>query len=162
MRRAPGRALQRALCGLVAAAATLTLTACNPDDWQDDAPEGPVSDAELLALIEEIDHVTEASLEYVPYTFENGDYYDTFVTVDDGADPFCIVDQIYAILWMGRVTLVDVEVQTGPAPSDFVDQGDVGPGNNELWHSRSGLTERYGPRPEPGSDPTPAPAPACG
>ncbi|MEP7765597.1 hypothetical protein [Sanguibacter sp. 25GB23B1] len=165
MRRAPHRTLHRVLAGLTAAAAAWTLASCNPDDLQDDAPEGPVNDADLLALIQEIDHVSQASVEYVPYTFENGDYYDAFVTVDDEvqseADAFCVMDQVYAILWMGRSTLIEVEVLRGPDPQDeHFSQRDLGP--DDGWWSEAALAERYGPRPEPGSDPTPAPAPACG
>ena len=164
MRRSPRRTLHRVLAGLTTAAVALTLASCNPDDFQDDAPEGPVSDADLLALIQQIDHVSQASLEYVPYTFENGDYYDAFVTVDDEvqseADAFCIMDQVYAILWMGRVTLIDVGVRTGPDQQDVLTQTDVGP-NDGWWWFEVDLAERYGPRPEPGSNPTPAPAPAC-
>ena len=159
MRRSPRRTLHRVLAGLTTAAVALTLASCNPDDFRDDAPEGPVSDADLLALIQQIDHVSQASLEYVPYTFENGDYYDAFVTISDDADPFCVIDQVHAILWMGRITTVKLGVTTGPDWQDAIDQDDIGPSG--LWSNGPELAERYGPRPEPGSNPTPAPAPAC-
>lgn len=164
MTRGPRGALHRVITGLAVIAAGMTLASCTPDDLQEDAPEGPVSDADLLALVQEIDHVSEAHLEYVPYTFENGDYYDVFVTVDDEvqseADTFCVMDQVYAILWMGRVTLIEVEVMTGPDPQDeHFSQRDLGPSDG--WWSEASLAERYGARPEVGSRPTPAPAPGC-
>lgn len=129
--------------------------------WEEKtSPEGPVTDIELLAQIRDLDHVVDAKLEYNT-TAINGDSYSAFVTVDAGVevDSYCLMDQVAAILWMGRQTAMKIAVEKeGAAQGVYDDHTDVGP---DMWVLEGSLTKRYGPRPEPGSDPTPAPAPAC-
>lgn len=150
---------RRALTVLVMAILLVGLTACDSSRI-DGVPEGPVSDAELLTQIKALDHVVDATLEY-HISVSNGDSYDAFVTIDSGGevDSFCMMDQVAAILWMGRKTAFRLAVkEEGTAQGVYDDQMDVGP---EMWALEGSLAERYGPRPEPGSNPTPAPAPAC-
>ena len=144
-----------ALMMLVVAPLLLPLTACD-SSYIDGVPEGPVSDAELFAQISEIDQVIKHDVHYT-INATDGDSYTGAITVEVGADPYCILDQATSILWMGRDTDLVVWVRyDGDGPSERTAPREVGPAR---WWAE--LEERYGPRPEPGSDPTPAPAPAC-
>lgn len=157
--RSPHTALRRVVGRLVAGAAVTALAACGSSEVPDGAPEGPVSDAELLAHIREIDHVSAASLTYQAPAYQTGPSYRALVAVDAEVDMACVTDQVYAILWMGRHTWAHVTVQRSSEPASTLVALPYHPAR--AW-TESDLAERYGPRPEPGSHPTPAAAPACG
>lgn len=143
-----------ALLVLMVATVLMPLTACD-SSYVDGVPEGPVSDAELFAQISEIDRVIEHEVHY-SINATDGDSYSGTIVVEDDADLFCVFDQAAAILWTGRDTDLSLWVKHVGDPDEIITKRDVGP---PRWWAE--LEERYGPRPEPGSKPTPAPAPAC-
>lgn len=154
-----GNGAWRRTSTVLATALLLAAVAACDSSRVDGVPEGPVSDAELFAQIAEIDHVIDSDDVHYIVNFTDGDSYGGTIVVEDDADLFCVFDQVAAILWMGRETDLSLWVKRSGDSSEITTKRDVGPQN---WWGESALAERYGPRPEPGSDPTPAPAPACG
>jgi len=147
-------ALRRPAATLVLVGILVTLSACD-SGRVDGVPEGAVSDVELFEQIGQLDQVVEQDLWY-RVNFSDGDAYVGGITVENDADVACVLDEVHAILWMGRDTdiRVDVRLRDGDETLRKDDVGTAG-----WW---TGPEDRYGPRPEPGTNPTPAPAPACG
>ena len=135
---------------VLAAVALLLLAGCATQPAQDPGP----SEAALQAAIEEIDGVTAASVHFSE-EFPIGSGYVGDVYVDGEADPLCVLDTVWAILWQGRSTSVNVIVHQGEEETDWLDGDDFPVGEIAQFEAR------YGPRPAGPTVVTPEPPPYC-
>ena len=143
--------------GLVAFVGLAALTGCASPDGSGGSREGervPVPDDVLIEAIEGIPGVTESNVRYED-TFLNGSAYSGRILVEASADPLCVLDKAYALLWQGRDTSVSVSVlQDGV----FTTETDLGVNGNQAMGE---MEERYGRRPKDGVFVEPETPPAC-
>lgn len=150
-RRRPGGVVPVAAVPAGLVAVGLLLGACGTRESPDEAWP---SDAALETAVESVEGVTEADIRYRE-EFAAGTGYVGDVQVDSSADPLCVLDTVWAILWQGRPGLTQVTVHQGDDEVDASDAPDL-PGAE--------LTEfeaRYGERPNSTEVVRPAPPPYC-
>ena len=143
--------------GLVALVGLATLTGCAFPDGSDGSREGervPVPDAVLFDAVSELPGVAESGVQYED-TLPNGSRYSGHVEAEASADPLCVLDQVYALLWQGRDATVSVSVvQDGVITTE----SDLGVSGNQFMGE---LEDRYGRRPKDGVFVEPETPPAC-
>lgn len=156
-RRAAGgrRALVR---GLVTALGLVALTGCVFPGGSSDRPHEdvriPVPDEVLFDAIATIPGVVDADVSYED-DFTDGSNYVGDIEVDADADPGCVLDRAYALLWQGRDASIGVSV----IQDDVYTHGrDVGVEGNQFMGE---LEDRYGRRPKDGVFVEPETPPAC-
>lgn len=112
-----------------------------------------VPDDVLFAEIARLPGVIEADVFY-DTEFSRGKVYAGRVTVEDEADPLCVLDRMVAILWQGRSIAVSVVVAQGDESYRAMDLDPETP--IQVWKP-----ERYGPRPDSTTFVEPELPPAC-
>ncbi len=133
------------------------LTGCVSPDGSGGSREGervPVPDDVLLGAIEDVPGVTDVDVSYED-DVTNGEQYSGRLEVDDSANPACVLDRVYAILWQGRDAVIGVSVVQG---------GEVTaepPPGISFFQKTDEMQDRYGPRPTEGVLVEPEAPPAC-
>lgn len=131
--------MRRAALALAGAVLVL-LTGCvrgASDDASASAPEGPVPDEALFRQVAGLPGVATADLRY-QHPFGNPAAYAGEITIEEGADPVCVLDEALSVLHQGRPGVeLGVRVTSGGRMYDLLSL--VG---------RDGSAEgRYGPQP---------------
>ena len=94
----------RRLVALASCAAVVMLSGCLRgvgEDASDSGPEGSVPDAVLFAQVADLPGVASADLVF-QHPFGYSAAYAGQITVEDGADPLCVLDEALSVLHQGR------------------------------------------------------------
>lgn len=94
----------RRLLALASCAVVLLLSGCVRgvgDDASDSGPEGSVPDQVLFDQVAELPGVASADLVF-QHPFGYSAAYAGEITVEDGADPLCVLDEALSVLHQGR------------------------------------------------------------
>ncbi|WP_149203665.1 hypothetical protein [Actinotalea subterranea] len=114
----------------------------------------PVPDEVLFDAVSEIAGVVRADLSYEDDVTDGSTYFGD-IEVDADADPACVLDRAYALLWQGRDASVSVSVIQDGA---YTQEDAIGVEGNQFMGE---MEERYGRRPKDGVFVEPETPPAC-